>query len=136
MRTENIKLDVSGGFYTVSEAARLLGMESGRRIHRWIAPTQRGGDAVVARDYPKVGKQHELSFLDLVEIRFVEHFRQQRISLQSLRMATRNARAELRVLHPFSTSSVRFQTDRREIVLHTATASGDPFLLTLLTKQI
>lgn len=135
-RAENSQLDVSGGFYTVSEAARLLGMEDGRRIHRWVAPTAKGGEAVVARDYPKAGKQHELSFLDLVEMRFVEHFRQQRISLQALRIAAANARSELQVQHPFATSNVRFQTDRKEIFLQTAKEAGDPFLLNLMTNQI
>lgn len=128
--------DVSGGFYTVAEAARLLGLSSGQRITRWLVPTAKGAEPVVLRDYQRVGKEHELSFLDLMEIRFIEHFRQVRISLQSLRVAAKTARAELGVTHPFATSSVKFQTDRKAIFLETAKATGDKQLLNLMTKQI
>lgn len=129
-------LDINGGFYTVSEAARLLGMEDRQRISRWLLPTARGNDPVIVRDYPKAGREHEVSFLDVIEIRFVEHFRQQKISLQSLRVAAKNARKELDVTHPFATSSVKFQTDRKAVFLETAKETGDKFLLNLMTKQV
>ncbi len=128
--------DVNGGFYTVSEAARLLGFESGQRITRWMSPSSKGAAPVILRDYPKAGREHEISFLDLVEVRFVEHFRQVKISLQSLRVAAKNAREELGVAHPFATSNVKFQTDRRQIFLEAAKETGDPFLLNLMTKQV
>lgn len=136
MRTSQHMPDVNGGFYTVAEAARLLGMESRGRINRWLSPTPKGGDPVIMRDYPRAGREHEISFLDLVEIRFVEHFRQVKISLQSLRVAAKNARAELGVDHPFATSNVKFQTDRKLIFLETARETRDPFLLNLMTNQV
>ena len=40
-----------------------------------------------------------------MEVRFIEHFRRQQISLQSLRKAAENARKELNLDHPFATSS-------------------------------
>jgi uncharacterized protein (DUF433 family) len=129
-------LDVSGGFYTVAEAARLLGMESYQRIGRWLQPTRNGNDPVIVRDYLKIGREHEVSFLDLIEIRFVEHFRQKKISLQSLRVASRNARRELGVSHPFATSSVKFQTDRKQVFMETARETGDRMLLNLMNNQI
>lgn len=129
-------IDVNGGFYTLSEAARLLGLESTRRVARWLEPTRAGGPAVVSRDYAKVGRFHEISFLDLIEIRFVEHFRRTQISLQSLRVAASNARDVLGVSHPFATSSVKFQTDRKQIFLQTAEQTGDHRLLNLMTKQV
>ncbi len=127
--------DVSGGFYTVAEAARLLGLENRQRIVRWFAPTPRGGEPIIMRDYRRIGKEHELSFLDLMEVRFVEHFRQVKISLQSLRVASKTAREELGVSHPFATSNVKFQTDRKAIFLETARETGDKELLNLMTKQ-
>ena len=42
-------------------------MDGARRINRWLAPTAQGKDPVIMRDYQKVGKQQELSFLDLVK---------------------------------------------------------------------
>ena len=128
--------NVSGGFYTVGEAARLLGLESKQRILRWLSPTLKGGEPIILRDYQRLGREHELSFLDLMEVRFVEHFRRTKISNQSLRVASRTAREELGVSHPFATSSVKFQTDRKQIFLETARATGDKELLNLMTKQI
>ncbi len=72
----------------------------------------------------------------MVEVRFVEHFRQQKISLQALRAAAANARAALDVSHPFATSGVKFQTDRKRVFLETAKAAGDPHLLDLMTNQL
>lgn len=135
MTLTTTKPDVSGGFYTVAEAARLLGMDNGQRIVRWLMPPAKCGEPIVIRDYPMVGREHELSFLDLMEIRFVDHFRGLKISLQSLRVAARTAREELQVSHPFATASVKFQTDRKRVFLETAKETGDPRLLDLMTRN-
>lgn len=127
--------DIDGGFYTVSEAARLLGIQSGQKVTRWLLPTASGKNAVVERDYAKIGRENEISFLDLIEIKFFEHFRKANISMQSLRVAARNARDSLLVSHPFATSSVKFQSDRRRIFLETARETGDRELLDLMSKQ-
>lgn len=134
MREAAPQVDVNGGFYTVAEAARLLGLEGGRKISRWLAPTPTGRGPVILRDYLKVGRQHEISFLDLIEIRFVEQFRRH-ISLQALRIAAENARDRLGVSHPFATGSVKFQSDRKKVFLETAEETGDRELLDLMTKQ-
>lgn len=128
--------DVGGGFYTAAEAARLLGMQSTQRILRWLSPTPSGDAPVISRTYAKVGREHELSFLDLLEVRFVEHFRSRQISLQSLRLAAKNARRELGVSHPFATSSVKFQSDRKQIFLETAKEAEDRVFLNLMTNQL
>lgn len=130
------EIDVNGGFYTISEAARLLGLQNWRRVTRWLEPPRGGGEPVIIRDYAKVGREHELSFLDVIEVKFVEHFRNVRISLQSLRIAAKNAREELGVTHPFATGSVKFQTDRKQVFLDTARQTGDRQLLNLMTKQV
>ena len=128
--------DVAGGFYTVSEAARLLRIHNPARIMRWLRPTPKGAAAVISRSYEKIGAEHELSFLDMMEVRFVEHFRAEKISLQSLRVAAQNARKELNVSHPFATSNVKFQSDRKAIFLHTAKETGDRVFLDLMTNQL
>jgi uncharacterized protein (DUF433 family) len=122
---------LAGGFYTVTEAARLLNLESPRRVTRWLS----GPDPVILRQYPKAGTVHEVGFLDLLEIRFIEHFRKCGISLQALRRCAQNARAALGMDHPFATSNVRFQTDRRRVFMETAEETGDPKLLDLVRNQ-
>jgi uncharacterized protein (DUF433 family) len=125
-----------GGFYTVREAARLLQIESTPRIRGWLSGYAHRAGPIIKRQYAPVGGIHEVGFLDLMEIRFVEHFRKQGISLQSLRVAAKNARRELQQEHPFATSNVKFMTDRKEVFLHTAKLTGDKFLLNLMTNQI
>ena len=112
---------VAGGFYTVREAARLLQMPSARTVHGWLAGhTHSGAGPIIKRQYEPIGDIHEVGFFDSMEIRFVNHFRQQKISLQSLRRAAANARKELQQEHPFAMSNVNFMADRKEIFLHTA----------------
>ncbi|WP_395649576.1 DUF433 domain-containing protein [Brevundimonas sp.] len=133
-RTVSEKIDLNGGFYTVSEAVRLIGTDA-QRVVRWFQPTPSGNEPIILREYQKLGREHELSFLDLLEVRFVEHFRKH-VSLQALRVAAKNARHELGVSHPFATSNVKFQTDKRQIFLESAKETGDTFLLNLMTNQI
>lgn len=128
---------VAAGFYTVQEAARLLKIDSPRRVRAWLtgyAHSKAG--PIINAQYQRIGRVQELGFLDLMEVRFVEHFRRQKLSLQSLRRAATNARRELQMEHPFATSDVKFMTDRKEIFLHTARETGDQFLLNLMTNQI
>jgi uncharacterized protein (DUF433 family) len=134
--TEKISDPATGGFYTVREAARLLQIESAPRIRGWLTGYAHRAGPIIKRQYAPVSGIHELGFLDLMEIRFIEHFRKQKISLQSLRLAAKNARKELQQDHPFATSNVKFMTDRKEVFLHTAKTTGDKFLLNLMTNQI
>lgn len=106
------------GFYTVTEAARLLRIENKRRIYRWIETGKT--EAVIARDYVPVAGTQELSFWDLIEVRFIEHFRSQGLSLQFLRKVAVKAREQLGTSHPFALSKTKFLTDRRRIFLQTA----------------
>jgi uncharacterized protein (DUF433 family) len=123
---------LAGGFYTVREAARLLRLDSSRKVSRWVT----GANAIVERQYEKLGVHNEIGFFDLIEIRFVDHFRKERFSLQSLRIAAVNARKELNVSHPFAMSSVQFKSDRKTIFLDAARQSGDRICLNLMTNQI
>lgn len=109
-----------GGFYTVSEAARLLQIENRQRIYRWLRSTVNNKDAVIARDYEPLSQFQELSFWDLIEVRFVEHFRKQNLSLQYLRKVANRARHDFKVQHPFALSKAEFLTDRRKIFEQTA----------------
>src|SRR5579863_9997986 len=105
-----------GGFYTVTEAMRLLRIDSKQRIYRWISRD----NAVLSRDYEPIAGCQELSFWDLFEVRFVETFRRQGCSLQYLRKVAAKARTELGVKHPFALSTARYMTDRKRIFEVTA----------------
>jgi hypothetical protein len=110
-----------GGFYTVREAARLLRIENKQRIYRWLT----SDDAVLARDYEPVTGSQELSFWDLFEVRFVETFRAQGLSLQFIRKVATKARAEFKTQHPFALSGSKYLTDRKRIFRLVAEETGE-----------
>lgn len=127
---------VAGGFYTVKEAARLLDISNSGVIAAWLrGRAGRAAGPVIHRQYEPIGKAQELGFLDLIEARFIEHFRKQDYSLQSLRKAADVARAELKVEHPFALFGVKFVGERKNIFLEVAKSEGDKRLLNLVTKQ-
>ncbi len=127
---------LSGGFYSARDAARLLGIDSVRRVNAWLQGYPRSGaGAVVARDYPPGEGEQTVSFRDLLEIRFLDHFRRQGVSLQHLRRVAEKARVELQSRHPFALSGVRFVTDRKKVFRETADETGDKVILGLVDNQ-
>ena len=123
------------GFYTVREAARLLRIDNQHRIYRWVRQDDGHLPSVVKRDHQPLAKFQELSFWDLIEVRFVEHFRRQKVSLQYLRKVAEKARLELRTQHPFALSNAEFLTDRKRIFEKVAEEDGDPRIWEILTGQ-
>ncbi|OHC75799.1 MAG: hypothetical protein A3G18_12615 [Rhodospirillales bacterium RIFCSPLOWO2_12_FULL_58_28] len=80
-------------------------------------------------------KSQELSFWDLIEVRFVEHFRSQGLSLQFLRKVAEKARIEFKSSHPFALSKARFLTDRKRIFQQTAEEEGEGKTHDILSGQ-
>ena len=126
----------ASGFYTVSEAARLLQIENSRRIYGWLAG-YRGSlaEAVIVRDYAPIGGSQELSFWDLMEVRFINHFRKQGVPLQTLRKTATKARVEFGKKHPFALSNVTFLTDRKRVFQQVVEETGDKKTLDILGDQ-
>ncbi len=126
------------GLYTLAEAARLSGVPSAD-LRRWLYGYQVGkGDArrlmpPLWRPEPSDAGLDGLSFHDLLEVRFVRHFRHLGISLQTIRIAAQHARELLESPYPFTCR--RFQTDGRSIFAEAIDASGDPELLDLKRRQ-
>jgi uncharacterized protein (DUF433 family) len=132
--TTRLEDPLSGGFYSTRDAARLLRIDNARRIRRWVAGHSRGEPAIL-RDYEPVNGQQALSFWDLMEVRFLEHFRKQGVPLQTLRKAAEKARKEMQNRHPFALSNVKFLTDRRRIFGRAAEEEGDARTWDLATNQ-
>lgn len=125
---------LAGGFYTAGEAARLLGISNSRTIVDWLKGRSSRGP-VVQRQYAPIGNSQELGFLDLIEVRFIDQFRKQGYSLQSLRKAAEVAREELGIEHPFALYGVSFVGKRKNLFLKVAKDLGDTKLLNLVTRQ-
>jgi hypothetical protein len=134
-----IRNPLAQGFYTVPEAARLIRVGSARRIYGWLRGyAGREIGPLLERDYQPVGDTEELSFHDLMEVRFVEHFRERGVKVRSLRIAAQNLRAELRTKHPFASRRMVLTADKAdvfEIFRGAAQEADDPKLRSLTTNN-
>lgn len=131
------------GFYTVRDAARLIEVGDARRIHGWLRgyPGRKTGPLLI-RDYQPLGKTQELSFLDLMEVRFVEHFREIGVKPQTLRRCLETARAKFNDDKPLLKQGVLFipTDDRRKVVVEevlkpAAEESADAALWNLVDRN-
>jgi uncharacterized protein (DUF433 family) len=136
-RADTIPLGI--GFYTVPEAARLL-KASALNIRRWLGgyTYRHGGEArtmmpLWTPQLPAFDRHLELSFRDLIELRFVKAFIEAGLGLKTIRNCLDYARECVNDSHPFSTR--RFRTDGRTIFLESAAKTGDPELLDLKRRQ-
>ena len=120
----------------VRDACRLLGIGQPTKVVGWMQGHRNSlAPPIMKRTYIPIAGAQELSFLDLIETRFVEHFRRQGVTLQSLRKAAQTLRELLGQDHPFATSNVKFMTDRQEVFVRAANEERDTVLLNLVTKQ-
>ena len=128
---------VAGGFYTVREAARLLNIGNHARVTAWLQGHKRSkAGPVLQRQYEVISSTQEIGFWDLLEIRFVDHFRAAGVSLPTLRKAAQVARREWKQQHPFATSKAKYFTDRKNIFRSTAEEEKDTVLYNLVTRQL
>lgn len=131
---------LAGGFYTVNEAARLIDDGSASRIRGWFRGfPKRKTTPLLVPDYDAGGGKQELSFLDLIETRFVEHFRRHEVKPRTLRVAQEALRNRFKVRHPFATGKIIFEADKADVFIHemrqAAEAEHDVALLSLTTDN-
>lgn len=121
------------GFYSIGDATRLLGVSHAAKLRGWINgwPNSNSGP-IVDRDFKKTST---VSFLDLMELRFVEYFRGVGVSMPTLRKAAEMARKEWSVQHPFALSNVKYLTDRRNVIAQASEALDDKQTWELATGQ-
>lgn len=88
---------------------------------------------MIASQLGRVGSQAVLEFADLIEVRFLEHFRNHGVSWRAIRIAADRARRLLNDPHPFLTT--RFRTDGRHLFAEMGTETSDPVLLDLVHNE-
>ncbi len=138
----NLRSILGQGIYSVPEAARLTHVHP-RTIRRWlrgytyqVQDGSRKSPEVVLADLPEIDGALALSFRDLIEVRFVNAFRQYGVSWKVLRATSLKARKIFGTSHPFSTKA--FKTDGKTIFTEIAAELGgseDPKLLDILRDQ-
>jgi uncharacterized protein (DUF433 family)/DNA-binding transcriptional MerR regulator len=136
-RTNVIPLGI--GYYTVPETSRLLKIPA-RNIIRWLAGYryEEHGHTVEmsplwSPELPAIDHRLELSFRDLIELRFVKAFLDAGLGLKTIRDCLEYARECVDDVRPFSTR--RFRTDGRTIFLESAHRRGESELLDLKKHQ-
>ena len=125
------------GVYNLAEASRLTKISRGR-IRRWTRGyTYRDRKGTQHALPPVIGVTDDggdqvLRFADLIEVRFLEAFRNRGVSWKTLRIAAQRAAEFLDHSHPFSTQ--KFRTDGRSI-LADLEGGSDHVLLDILSDQ-
>jgi len=127
------------GYYTVPEASRLLKIAP-ININRWMGGYRyevRGKPSSMpplwTPELPAYDHHLELSFRDLIELRFVKAFIEAGLGLKTIRICLEYAKECVSDLRPFSTR--KFRTDGRTIFLESARRTGDAELLDLKKHQ-
>jgi len=129
---------VGRGIYSIPEVARLSGVQS-RSISRWVHGYRSSAHGVCLEGKPVFKGDFEedecsnLSFLDLIEIRFVHAFRGYGVSWKTIRTAMEKACELLSETHPFS--SKKFLTDGRSILYQVEQECRDTRLINLVNDQ-
>lgn len=134
---EHIQLGI--GYYTANEAARLLKIPV-LNVNRWLRGYDykyRGAsyhsEPLWTPELPSYDNKIEMSFRDLIELRFVESFLRAGLGLKTIRHCLDLARDSVNDVRPFSTQ--KFRTDGRTIFLDTIRKSGESELLDLKKQQ-
>lgn len=127
------------GIYTVPDAARITGV-SPSRIRRWLRGYEwdsrgnRGAsEAIFYGDLPMLDAVVAVSFLDLIEIRFIDGFLKLGVTWRKMRELHGKAKAMVDSQHPFSTE--KFKTDGKTIVAELGTETGAKILIDLASNQ-
>jgi uncharacterized protein (DUF433 family) len=127
------------GVYSLPFAAKLLSLTPAQ-IKRYVSGysygyqgTDRKMNAIFNRDLTRIDGRIFLSFLDLIELKFIAAFRQHGVSTRAIRIAAENVHSIYKIQHPFCTR--KFMTDGRTILTDVAVESNDPELLDLVKEQ-
>ena len=129
---------VGVGLYTISEAAKLL-RANPRTIRRWVEGYdyrlngEKAHSAPLWRPDLSVDDGVELSFRDLIELRFINAFTELGLSIRTIRSCLIAAQECIESDRPFS--SGKFRTDGRRIFLQGTDHLNDPILIDLKKRQ-
>lgn len=125
--------------YSLSEAERLIRIPR-KRIRRWMegyAYLSRGqkreSRPVFESDIGREIGALSLTFSDMLEVRFLDAFREYGVGWREIRIAADRAKELLSRSHPFS--SKVFKTDGRDILIEVARQGRVPDLLNLVKNQ-
>ena len=127
------------GIYTIPEATRLTGVSS-QTIRRWSHGYTFEWAGKIGHSPPvwtpeagSLAKTGLLTFLDMMEVRFVNEFRKRGFSLQTIRRICDRAKELLHADYPFSTQ--QFKTLGRSIFVEEVDPADERHLLEVMNNE-
>lgn len=130
---------IGRGIYTLAEAERLTKVPS-PRIRRWARGytyqykgENRYTPPIIATEVKPFNGIPAIDFSDLVEVRFLNAFREHGVGWKAIRIAAQRAKELLGRHRPFSTRI--FKTDGRTILAEIVKEAGDKVLFDLVKSQ-
>lgn len=121
------------GFYSIVDAARLVGANA-QVVRGWLnGYANSAAGPVIARDFEGT---RTVSFLDLMELRFIAFFRHQNVSMPTIRLAAARARKDWGVHHPLALADTQYVTDRRKVFARAAEEADDKTTWDMATGQL
>jgi DNA-binding transcriptional MerR regulator/uncharacterized protein (DUF433 family) len=123
--TTNTPPRLGVGLYSIADAARLIGAHPAL-IRRWSCESEGLIPRAIAEE------EGFLTFVELMELHFIKMFRDEGVSLQTIRAASERAAARFQTSYPFSIK--RFDTDGTSIFATLEKESTDKTLLEDIAK--
>lgn len=118
------------GVYTLSEVSRYTGVPFST-IRDWFLPHPQGRHSpVFESDWPRVGDDYAVSFLNLIEAYVASFFRKKGMKPNHIRRAHSILQERWNTKHPFARRDLR--TDGKRIIIQ---STGDPQLVEAISKQ-
>ncbi len=131
---------IGNGIYTITEASQITGIKK-EAIRRWVSGYKyklnneiRISNAIFEKEYIDTADKVALSFLDLIELKFIQSFRELGVKWNIIREAATIAERLVQKHHPFA--SRKFYTDTKTILVKIADESGEIELIDLIKKQL
>ena len=129
------------GIYSIPEASRLTGVPADA-IRRWLwGYKRRTADGTPVHSaplwspqIPVIDHSKALGFRDLIEIRFVDHFKKNSLSLRSIRGIIGAATDLVEASYPLST--VKFKTDGKRVLAEVLEGEERRLVFDLRTGQL
>lgn len=122
------------GIYTIPEAARLIGVNY-TKVRGWVVGyPQTKGPPIIHNQIGEYRNKIALSFINLMEARFIAYFARFGVHVKSIRYMAEEAKRLIETPHPFATKTI-FKTDTKIIYAEVAEKTGDKKLYDLKRKN-
>lgn len=121
---------LSTGIFSIPQTARLIRVHPAR-LRAWVCGHAGAkGAPLIKSQLAAVDHSIALSFVNVIEARFIAEFARHGVHVRSIRCMAEEAQNFLSTPHPFATDNI-FRTDGRKIFIETARRTGDPKLYDL-----